>query len=412
MLKETKDKKIKNDLTIRTIIFAFVVLAICCSFFFQEKVENFINFALNKDTPATIIDENGIIFHFIDVGQADSTIIEFPTGEVMIVDCGHYNSSSSEKFQNYLNTIDLEYENGEKVIDYLVLTHPDADHIGGASYVFENYLVKECFLPEIYYSEDGTSPVEGSVISKDERYGNLLLLLENEVENFGCKKTYTSEFLEIKSANFSQADKDKNSEMWLVEFFTPITGAYYTDGATNLAETNEYSPIMIVSYMGKKVMLTGDAGEKVEEDFLLRVENGTYNLPISYFDVDVLKVGHHGSKYSSTEEFLNVILPEIAIISVGANSYGHPSSKTIQRLVETGINENNIYRTDRNGNIAIGIGQDGVLSLEADHIQYSLIEFKLWQIVLIAIGISAVIIYLPYFIKIIKINKKAKKRKI
>lgn len=412
MAKQTKEKKLKNDLAIRTIIFVFVVLALCCTFFFQEKVENFVNFALNKDAPETVIDENGLVFHFVDVGQADATIIEFPTGEVMVVDCGHYTSTSSQKFQSYLETIDLRYENGEKVIDYLILTHPDSDHIGGATYVFENYLVKNCYLPQIYYSEDGTSPNPGDVISTDERYGEIWALLENEVENFGCIKTYTTEFLTIKSQSFSQAQMNENSSMWLVEFFAPVTGAHYTDGNTNLALTNEYSPIMIISYMGKKVMLTGDAGETVETDFLKRVVDGTYGYPISYFDIDVLKVGHHGSRYSSTEEFLSVVMPEIAIISVGKNSYGHPASEVIDRLAQTGMNEMNIYRTDRNGNIAIGISQSGVLSLEADHVQYTLVEFKLWQIILIAAGASAIIIYLPYVVKVVKIHKKAKKLKI
>ena len=159
-------------------------------------------------------------------------------------------------------------------------------------------------------------------------------------------------------------------------------------------------------------MLTGDAGETVETDFLKRVVDGTYGYPLSYFDVDVLKVGHHGSKYSSTEEFLSVAMPEIAIISVGNNSYGHPASEVIDRLAQTGMNEMNIYRTDRNGNIAIGISQSGVLSLEADHVQYTLVEFKLWQIILIAAGASAIIIYLPYVVKVVKVHKKAKKLKI
>ena len=410
MANNTKEKSLKSDLAIRTIIFGFIVLALCCTFFFQEKVENFVNFALNKDAPATVIDQDGMIFHFVDVGQADATIIEFPTGEVMVVDCGHYTQSSSEKFQSYLQTIQMDYENGEKVIDYLVLTHPDSDHIGGAKYVFENYLVKNCYLPQIDYSENGESLNPNVPISQDEIYGEVLSLLEIEVEKFGCEKIYTSEFLTIPEGASSSLNYKDGNNSWLVEFFTPVTGALYTDGATNIADTNEYSPIMIISYMGKKVMLTGDAGEDVEEDFIAHVNDGTYDLPFSYFDVDVLKVGHHGSKYSSTEEFLNMVLPEVAIISVGKNAYRHPTEEVLTRLEETGLNPKNIYRTDRNGNIAIGISNSGELSLEADHVQYILVEFKLWQIILVAAGICAIIIYLPYIVKVGKIYKKTKRK--
>ncbi len=412
MAKEKKQVNLKNDLIIRTIIFIFVILILCSTFFFKDKVENLVNFALNKDAPSTVIEEDGMIFHFVDVGQADSTIIEFPTGEVMVVDCGHYTSSSSEKFQNYLENISLTYENGEKVIDYLVLTHPDADHIGGATYVLQNYLVKNCYLPQIYYSEDGTSPVEGGVVCNDETYKEVLSLLEIEQEEFGCNKIYTNEFLKIKSKTYSSNEAKQNDEMWLVEFFTPLTGEIYVDKGTNYAITNDYSPIMIISYMGKKVMLTGDVGKDVEEDFISAINSSNYNLPLSYFDIDVLKVAHHGSKYSTTEEFLNVIMPEIAVISVGKNSYGHPTQETLQRLEESGINKNNIYRTDKNANIAIGISTSGILSLQADYVQYTVYEFKLWQIILIATSISAIIIYSPYIIKVVKIHKKAKKTKI
>lgn len=412
MAKEKKQVNLKNDLIIRTIIFIFVILILCSTFFFKDKVENLVNFALNKDAPSTVIEEDGMIFHFVDVGQADSTIIEFPTGEVMVVDCGHYTSSSSEKFQNYLENISLTYENGEKVIDYLVLTHPDADHIGGATYVLQNYLVKNCYLPQIYYSEDGTSPVEGGVVCNDETYKEVLSLLEIEQEEFGCNKIYTNEFLKIKSKTYSSNEAKQNDEMWLVEFFTPLTGEIYVDKGTNYAITNDYSPIMIISYMGKKVMLTGDVGKDVEEDFISAINSSNYNLPLSYFDVDVLKVAHHGSKYSTTEEFLNVIMPEIAVISVGKNSYGHPTQETLQRLEESGINKNNIYRTDKNANIAIGISTSGILSLQADYVQYTVYEFKLWQIILIATSISAIIIYSPYIVKVVKIHKKAKKTKI
>lgn len=406
-----KNINLKHDLIIRTIIFIFFVLIFCSMFLFKNKIENFVNFALNKDAPSTIIDENGLVFHFLDVNQGDATIIEFPTGEIMLVDCGDNEKNSSEKFKKYLNSLDFVYENGEKVINYLILTHPDSDHIGNATYVFENFLIKNCYLPLIYYSEDETSPVPGGVISNSQVYKEVLNSLEIEKSVFDCNVIYSNEGLKISSNNYSEDNASTSNEMWLVEFFAPITGKVYRKSSTsNLAETNSYSPIIIINYMGKKIMITGDAGKEVEKDFIENVTDINYDYPLTYFDIDVLKVGHHGSKYSTTEDFLNIVSPEIAIISVGENHHGHPNEETLTRLNEIGINNNNIYRTDRNGNILIGISNDGELSLHSDYVQYITYEFKLWQIIIIGITFCGIIIYSPYLIKVVKIYKKTKKQ--
>lgn len=402
--KEEKQKDAKKALFIRTTIFLFVALAFCCCFLFQTQIENLVNYNLNKNALSTEIDENGLKVHFIDVDQGDCTLIETPSGEKILVDTGDVSSKSQEKVQAYLSTITYTYEKGEPVIDHLILTHPDSDHIGGATYIFENYLVKNCYLPAIYYYDKASGSTvydvpEGAPTISNNNYKEVLLHIKTEVDNFGCTKIFTSEFVEISSEESS----------WEIEFFAPIVGNQYFTTPSN-PKTNNYSPILILSYMGKKIMLTGDAESKVEKQFVEKVNNGEYDQTTDYFDVDILKAGHHGSKTSSSAEFLEVVKPEYVIVSAGLNnSFGHPSDEAIQRLVESGVNEKCIYRTDTNGNILVGISNDGKLALVANHVQYVVYEIKAWQIIVIGIGASAIIIYLPYIAKIAKKGGKRKK---
>ena len=412
---EDKTKKAKSALITRTIIFALIVLALCSTFFFKEKVENLVNYNLNKNALSTEIDENGLKAHFIDVGQGSAALIQFPTGETMIVDCGHYKSSSFDKFKDYLGKFNFKKENNEQVIDYLVLTHPDADHIGGATYVFENYLVKNCYLPQIYYyntesPEDIPWAIPPSAPTcSDETYRKVITSLDNEVSSFGCQKVYANEHIRIRSSSYNEESANSSNEMWAVNFFAPITGKQYISKGE--AITNEYSPIIIVEYMGRKIMLTGDGSKKLETDFVSKAqENGYASFSETYFDVDILQIAHHGSKYSSSENFLNLVKPEYAIISVGKNSYGHPSQEAIDRLNNAGVTTNSIYRTDNNGNILVGVSTVGKLSLVANHVQYTTYKFELWQIVLIGVGASAIIIYSPYLIKFFNVKKKGGKK--
>ena len=148
-----------------------------------------------------------------------------------------------------------------------------------------------------------------------------------------------------------------------------------------------------------------DSSEKTSSDILAFKE-----VFETYFDVDILQIAHHGSKYSSSENFLNLVKPEYAIISVGKNSYGHPSQEAIDRLNNAGVTTNSIYRTDNNGNILVGVSTVGKLSLVANHVQYTTYKFELWQIVLIGVGASAIIIYSPYLIKFFNVKKKGGKK--
>lgn len=405
-----KSAKNSSNILIRTIIFLLISILLASTFFIKDKIENFINFSYNENALSTTIDESGLKIYFIDVGQADATLIEFPNNEIMLIDCGDTSDKSHSKFVSYLNKIDFKIENGEKVIDYLILTHPDSDHIGGAQYVFDNFKIKNCYLPNIYASNEEL-PNDISLIVQlvsgeaSELYATVISKAEQEQ----CTTIRTIQELEISSENYNPESAENDPLNWIMSFYAPVAQnlPYRNNDDYTAPITNDYSPIIILSYLDKKIMFTGDASDSVEKDFI----DFYSDLEYSYidFDIDFLKLGHHGSGNSTCEELLYFVDPEYAISSSGANNqYGHPSTKTLDRLNTYGISSDCIYRTDLNGNIKLGISQSGNLSLVADHFQYSTFWFEWWLIYLIAELLLIIIIYSVYLNKILKIYKKIK----
>jgi competence protein ComEC len=414
-IKNKPANKIRSGILIRSIIFLLISILLASTFFIKDKIENFVNFSYNQNALSTTIDENGLKIHFIDVGQADATLIEFPNNEIMLIDCGDISATSHSKFVEYLENINFKIEDGEKVIDYLILTHPDADHIGGAEYILDNFKVKNCYRPDIY-ALDEELPEDTLLItqlisgSAGTMYANIISKMKQEVDT----PIKIIQELEIASNGYDPEEAKNNPLHWIINFYAPIASElpYQISNDYTRPIANDYSPIMILSYLDKQIMFTGDASDSVEKDFI----DFYSQLEYSYidFDVDILKLGHHGSGSSTCEDFLNFIDPEFAIASSGLNNqYGHPSTKTLERLNDYGISSDCIYRTDLNGNIVLGVSQDGQLSLIADYLQYSTFWFEWWLIYLIAELILIIIIYsiyLKYFSK--KYKKILNKNKL
>lgn len=230
--------------------------------------------------------------HFMDVGQGDSTLITCG-GHSMLIDAG--DDSKGTAIQNYLKKQKVDQ------LDYLVLTHPDADHIGGAPVVITKFDIKKVFV---------------SNFEKD-------------------NKTYQK---------LIQALDDKN-----LKYATPKVGFQFSLGTakiTILAPNDEYdnpndaSIALIIQNGSNKFLFTGDASEDAENDIL---DN---DIDIS---ADVYKVGHHGSKYSTSEDFFRAVSPTYAVISCGEeNSYGHPHAETLNTLRMNGVD---VFRTDEDGTI-------------------------------------------------------------
>ena len=390
-----KKENYKASLPLKFTIFLIVVLLLASTYFFSAKIEEFINFKYNQNALSTSLEDVSLKVHFIDVDQADAILIEFPTGEKMLIDAGDNKTSSRTKLLNYLDNLNFKTEDGEKVLDYFVITHSHEDHIGAAVQIFENYKVKTCVRPDIRSSSEGKLN-EDIAFSKTQIYDNVITAMKNEV---GCEIYTSSQGLSpFVSEGYSQSKLNVDSLTWKISFLTPIASELpYKSGSD--FEFNNYSPLMMLEYMNKKIMFTGDAEKEVEEDFI-----SYYSATLVNFDVDILKVGHHGSKTSSTVEFLQVLKPEYAIIEVG-KGYDHPHSETIENLKSVGLTENDIYRTDNNGNILVGITVEGELRLVADYVQYITFKFEWWEVFSIGTVLAATIIFIPKK----RYNKKKRK---
>lgn len=231
--------------------------------------------------------------YYFDVGQADSTLI-INNGHSMLIDAG--NNEDGEKLVTY-----IKEELNITTIDYVVGTHPHEDHIGGLDDIINNFNIKEVYLPEAMTTTKTFEDVLDAIANKE---------LSITVPTIG-------ETFKLGEADFE---------------------VIYT--GTGEKDLNEASIILRMIFGNKTYLFTGDTTEEVEETILN-----------SNIDIDVLKVAHHGSKYSSSEEFLNIATPEYAIISAGeGNSYGHPEPETLTRLKK---HTNNIYITKDLGTILL-----------------------------------------------------------
>ncbi len=235
--------------------------------------------------------------HFIDVGQGDSSFVQLPNNETVLIDGG--TRSSGKKVVDYLKKL------GVKKIDYLIATHPHEDHIGGLPEVIRNFEVGRIFMP---------NKTANTVIFEE-------LLLEIKKKD-----------LKIELVNGGDVLIDDDELKF--EIFAPNSEKY--------EKTNDYSIVNKITYINNAFLFTGDAEVSSEKEM---IKEG-YDL-----SSDVLKVGHHGSSTSTTEEFLKKVDPKIGVISSGkGNNYGHPHKETIKKLKTYDVK---ILRTDKLGDIRI-----------------------------------------------------------
>lgn len=318
--------------TLNVVIFLIIsTLLVFFGIVFKDNIESLLNY----NSITTIVDYNGLVMHTIDVGQAEAIIIKLPDNKNMMIDSGNNTNESRTKLLSYLeNTFFVATEN--KKIDYFILTHSDADHVGGVEQVFDEYEILKTFRPKIYSSKNSDDVVISNSLSKcnivdTKIYATAITSINNE----GCEIEFIESGIEINQTSYS------------INFYAPVSDYY--------SNVNAYSPIITIEYCSKIIMLTGDITSESETEVL---EN--YTLPI----VDVLNVAHHGSKYSSCSDFLEAIKPKYAVISCGGR-FDHPNVETLNRLSKF-MNENCIFRTDKNGNIIVNITQEGKIGVLVD----------------------------------------------
>jgi competence protein ComEC len=247
-------------------------------------------------------EKDGLLkIYFFDIGQGDSIFIETPNGNQILVDGGPDYTVVS-KLSEVMPFFDKE-------IDAIVLSHPHADHMVGLVEVLKRYRVKNIITTSaIYNSGEYKSWLEG---------------IQKEGANI------------IDSQAGQYADLGNGVRLQTI---FPVIPAY----GSETSHPHEYMVAQKLIYGDFEILLTGDLEEKGERAM---IANGID------LEVDVLKVGHHGSKTSTSEELLHLSTPQLAVMSLGArNRYGHPHESVIDRLETFGIQ---YYRTDTDGDIKI-----------------------------------------------------------
>ena len=236
-----------------------------------------------------------LVVHVLDVGQADSILLQFPSGQNLLIDGG--NNGDGELIANYLRG------EGVERLDFVIGTHPHEDHIGGLDELIKSFPVGQVYLPKV--TQNTTS------------FNDLLQCIKNK----GLKVTEAKAGVKLAVR-------------------TGVTATMLAPIRDDYNELNDWSVVLQVVYGQISLLFAGDAGPAAEEDLV----NSGQNLK-----ADVLKVGHHGSATSSSAAFLQQVQARYAIISVAKqNDYGHPSPATLQRLQNIGAR---IYRTDLSGTI-------------------------------------------------------------
>lgn len=304
--------------------------------------------------------------HFMDVGQGDGILILFPDGRDMLIDCANYNNSSTVRGE-ILDYMDDYVTDGQ--LDYLMLTHCDSDHVYFMDEVLEEYQVDNVFMPNVLATHD-------KVAEADIPQERLALFTDEDTVDTACYADFFIAALTEPDCTVTlnvDADEDSNSVVitdgerqsdgtydgatYMLTFYCPTAEYYAESDLSSAEEKNAISPIGVLEYNGFRIVLTGDSNEINEPTFVDRIGG--------QLDCDVLKVGHHGSETSSTEEFLDAIDCEYAVISCNAagNTFHHPRQTTLDRFIERDMT---VYRTDNNGNIVLTVGETLTFTVEKE----------------------------------------------
>ncbi|MBE6599956.1 MAG: MBL fold metallo-hydrolase [Ruminococcaceae bacterium] len=283
--------KLKNKITLVVMI---IILVLGIAYFAADYFGVTFPWEVDKSVSGGTIE-----VHMIDVGQGDCILVRAPEGN-MLIDSGDLSKKSKAAIKTYLQDLQI------KDFEYVVFTHSDADHIGSADYIMENY------------------DVENVIISNDVRDG----------------ATYKRMMAAIEASDAEVIDAVPNATYSIGEMSIKILGpmsAKYTD-------ENDYSVVLRIDFGESSFLMTGDAEKKSEAEMVEEYVRGE-------LDCDVLKAGHHGSGTSSSLDFLKLVTPEVVMISCGeGNSYGHPHASALERF-RIYMKESEIYRTDKLGDI-------------------------------------------------------------
>jgi competence protein ComEC len=280
----------------------FVVIATIAVGWYMSEQRGNIHYDLDYDIPWMTV-------HYIDVGQGDAVLVELPNGQTMMIDGG--DTSARSTVMGYLENLNI------RKIDYYIMTHYHADHIGVSADIINNLDIGQIFAPRYADNHIPTTRV----------YQNMIQAMTDKDYRFS--RAIAGEYV------FTD-----NEYGLSVMFVAP-----HADSYTN---TNNYSAGIRLVYGSTSFLFTGDAETLSEREMVESPHNIRAN---------VLHAGHHGSSSSNIYEFLRAVSPSLMVISVGAdNTYGHPHREVLERADEFGIV---VVRTDERGTIRVisdGVG--------------------------------------------------------
>ncbi len=290
-----------NKKNLKQIIYTIIITVMLISLVYVATRDNsYVGELPTED----IIKSEELQIYFFNVGQADCILVR-NNGKNMLIDAG--DNEDGPLLVKYIKKL------GINKIDYLIGTHVHEDHIGGMDNIIKEFDIGEIYIPY--------------------------------TTNKSKRKFYEDVINEVKQKELSINYKKVGDKFELGEAKCEIKSIDNSD-PTSSSKINSTSIVIQMEANSNKYLFMGDAEDDVET-----------NSKITWEDIDVLKVGHHGSDTSSTEQFINKVLPEMAVISVNSNtnSYGHPSETVMKRLQDK---ECEIYRTDMNGTILL-INENG-----------------------------------------------------
>lgn len=249
---------------------------------------------------------------FFDVGQGDAIFIKTPQKHQILIDGG--------PDLTILEKLAKEIPFYDRTIDLIILSHPEKDHLFGLLEVLKRYEIKNILWT--------------GVVRETPEWGEWQRLIKEEG-------------VEIKIAKAGQKIVLQSSPYIFLEILNPLENLE----GQKFENSNNTSIVASLNFFDNSFLFTGDITKKVEQELLIRENSCLNSCKFASLDSDVLKVAHHGSKTSSSLEFLEAVSPETAVIQVGKdNSYGHPHLEVLANLGQFGIQ---ILRTDIDRDIKI-----------------------------------------------------------
>ena len=293
-----------------------------------------------KGINQTPIGFNGLVVSYVDVGEGDCIFMEFPDGKFGMIDCGEKNVVNQKTIDQWLA------KTKGAGLDFMLITHPDSDHMGNADYVIENYKVNNLYVPYIMdklpydnYHDLVKSAKQQSV---KVYYTDYTTCIKGEDYRLLCLLPKPVEFMDSAYHKFNYL----NSEYQL--------------------NPNILCPIIYLESFGKRFLFSGDAPISTENELVSNYYSGIYDYKypqkVVLENIDFFKVPHHGANDGCSDKLVDLIKPIHSIISVGAgNSYGHPSTMTIFKLTNK---DSKVYRTDVHGAVSVFVSEDGKYNIK------------------------------------------------